>query len=506
MPQAPVVSPGWQLPLTSQQPCAHEVVLQEPAPVDGQLTPGLHAQTLPDFASPALQLVPPHGVSFSPPHTPLHAPETQVWSAPQAKQPFPPVPQAPVTLPGSQLPLRSQQPLAQEVVLQEPAPVDGQLTPGLHAQTLPDFASPALHVLPAQGGSFSPPQAALQEPETHARSAPQALQAPTFLPQAPVPVPSWQLSLPSQQPCAHEVVLQEPAPVEGQVAAELQTQSDPFDVKPRLQLPPAQGGWSRPPQVALPQAWPVQRASAPQVAHPAPPLPQAPFVSPGSQFPLASQQPLGHELAEHEPPPVDGQAAPPLHAQLLPETVSPGLQLPPAQGGWPRPPQVGPVHAWEAEQLWSAPQAVQVAALLPQAPLVFPGSQSPLESQQPSGQEFELQDPPLVDGQLAPLLQAQMLPETTRPGPQLVDAQVGSFSPPQSLHWPLSHCCPAVHWIPQLPQFLSSFAKSTQREPHWFSPERQVTAQAPDPLQISPLGQRWPQLPQLFRSMLVLAQ
>jgi hypothetical protein len=71
------------------------------------------------------------------------------------------------------------------------------------------------------------------------------------------------------------------------------------------------------------QVWFEQVPPSPQLPHAPPPLPQAPGAVPATQLPLASQQPLGHEVGVHWQAPSThslfaGQAVP-----LVPQTQPP---------------------------------------------------------------------------------------------------------------------------------------------------------------------------------------
>jgi len=193
----------------------------------------------------------------------VHFPDTHAWLEPQVLQGFPPLPQALLVFPATQLPWLSQHPLAQVVasqvtdlhcwlsqmpVLQSwqvlpPVPQAPELFPGRHA---PLKQHPLEQVRGPQG-------LALQAPATHCSSELQVTQTLPPLPQAASPVVSthW---LPWQQP---------------------------------VQLFGPQGSEEH---------WPLtQRSAALQATHMVPPTPQVACVDTeavtGMQAPLGSQHP-----------------------------------------------------------------------------------------------------------------------------------------------------------------------------------------------------------------------
>jgi hypothetical protein len=185
-PQAAIAVPGWQAPLTSQQPMGQVAALQLPArhawPVHTcpgwqathEAPPVPHAVTrLPGWQTPEASQQPVPQVAA------LHGALTQVrleqtWVVPQATQVAPPPPpQAPLVVPAWHWPAASQQPF-------------GQLT-----------ASQA-----------APAHAWL----THVCAPPHATHGPPPPPHAPLAVPVWHCPLASQQPFGQLVASQEHVP------------------------------------------------------------------------------------------------------------------------------------------------------------------------------------------------------------------------------------------------------------------------------------------------------
>jgi hypothetical protein len=225
VPQSLTVLPAWHLPAPSQQPFGHVEALH----VDG-----------------------------------WHEPMVQVSPAGHAVHARPPIPHAPVVLPGSQVPALLQQPVGQVAGLH----VGWQLwavhaSPGGHAVQLPPPLPHAIVVVPVSqkpsasqhplgqvaglhvGPLHTPPEQV--SPGGHGR------QAFPPVPQARVLVPGSQFPKLSQQPF-------------GQVIA--------------LQVAP----W---------QAPPLHVSPAGHTLHALPPFPHAIVLVPGWQTPAALQQPVG---------------------------------------------------------------------------------------------------------------------------------------------------------------------------------------------------------------------
>ncbi len=194
-----------------------------------------------------------------------------------------------------------------------------------------------------------------QTPPTHASPEGHVVQAAPPEPHRLRLVPAWQVPEASQQPVGQVVALHEEAL---QVpAVQLSLDGHAWQaVPPYPQSALVTPGWHLPVlsqhpvghvvalQAAEVQAPLTQLSPDGQVAHAAPPVPQAADVLPASHRPDASQHPLGHDEA--------------LHGGGLQE---PALQVSPAG------------------------HTLHMAPPVPQAPVVVPASQNPLASQQPVG-------------------------------------------------------------------------------------------------------------------------
>ena len=77
------------------------------------------------------------------------------------------------------------------------------------------------------------------------------------------------------------------------------------------------------------------------------------------------------------------------------------------------------------------------------------------------------------------------------------------YVPPAATQFPLLHCSPLAHVLPQPPQLLESLSVLTHWPPHSEVPPVQLRSQFP-PEQVSPEPQLLPQEPQLLRSESVL--
>ncbi len=298
--------------------------------------------------------------------------------------------------------------------------------PVVQPQVPLEQAKPVPHVAPQQA-SPRPPQGT-QLPLEHVTLVPlQTLQLPPVVPQAELAVPVSQPDS-SQQPLLHELALQTQLPFE--------------QARLALQVVPQQS-WPNPPQdvhfASKQDSVAVQTAQLPAT-------PQAADVSPDSQ-PVASQQPVAQD-AEVQP-------------QVPPEQARPVLQSDPPQQACLFPPQAA--HA-PAVQLSPGGQTAQAPlAGFPQAATDVPAWQTPFASQQPE-QELEVQE--------------HLPPEQARPALQVDLPQQSWPLSPQAVQIPARHCWPAVHVVPQPPQFWPSVAVLTHSPPQSVSPARQLAEQA----------------------------
>jgi len=268
------------------------------------------------------------------------------------------------------------------------------------------------------------------------------------------------------------------------------------------------------------------------IAHAAPPEPQSPGVLPGSHLLLASQHPIGHELA--------------VHLQLPPEHAWPGAQAPPAPH----------VQVPAAEQPSAVlPQLTHAPPLVPHADVVGGVVQVDPE-QQPLGHDPESQThtPPLhtwpaphappIPHEHAPegeQLSAFVVSQVTQPAPfvpQLESDDALHVLPEQQppghevalqTHAPATHSSPAPQGTPD-PQLQAPLAEhvsavkalhdvqATPATPHVVNddglhvePEQQPAAQfvdvhplqVPEEVQVCGLGHDWHAPPPLPQALVV---
>jgi hypothetical protein len=380
VPQNVVVVPVWQTPLVLQQPVGHVDALHG----GGSHVPALHVSPVGHArqVSPSVPQAPvvvpvsqklrasqqPDGHVVASHGGPRHRPPEQLSAGGHGKQALPPVPQADVLVPDSQLPELSQQPVGQLVALQvmpmqdpdvhvSPGGHGSQVSPPLPHDIVVSPASqrpaPSQHpvgqVAALQGGGWHVPALQLS-PGGH------AVHAIPPLPHSFVVVPPSQKPSASQQPDGH---------VAGSHVGPLHTPAEQESA----------GGHGR-------QALP--------------PVPQAEVLVPDSQSPEPSQQPEGQlmalqvvpwqEPAMHVSPGGQAsQAVPPLphDVELVPDSQSGPLQQPAGQ--------VDALQsmAWQLPPRQTSPSghARQALPPVPHAVGLPPVSQKPRVSQQPVGHE-----------------------------------------------------------------------------------------------------------------------
>jgi len=340
-PQAPAVSPGWQVWLASQQPSGHEVALQTHLPPE-QICPAAQATAPPQVHAPAVQAsaVAPHATHAEPAFPHAVVASVVVHVDPE------------------------QHPLAHDVASQTQAPPE-QTWPALHAAPVPqahapeaeqrsDFvvshawhATPSVPQLGKDGTLHAPPEqqpvghdVELQThtPAEHSRPAPHAAPAPHLQ------APAVQLSAVAELHATHAAPAEPHAPSEGV-----------------LHVSPEQ----QPPGHVLehPLHAPLLHVSPPeQLWHAEPPLPQAPELVPASHTaPL--QQPVGHDVpSQTQVPP--RHRWPVVQAAPVPQAQAPFAPHPSASMG---------------------SHVVQAAPAVPQA--VLDGGVQVAPSQHPLGHE-----------------------------------------------------------------------------------------------------------------------
>jgi hypothetical protein len=351
VPHAPGVVPTSQKPSESQHPVGHVAELQ-PAPVhfppeqespDGHGKhadpPVPHADVLvPDSHLPALSQQP-VGQLVELHVAPWHEPVTHVSPTGHTEQDAPPVPHAPLTVPGWQVPSRrSQQPVGHVEALQG----GGWQTPALqlspdgheahvkppvpHAPGLvPVSQKPSASQQPV-GQDFGPHATPMQTPVRHESPAGHGTHAEPPTPHAEVLVPDSQRPALSQQPIGQVIGLHV-APTHAPIVHTSPTGQSAHDSPPMPQAAVLVPSWQVPVvsqhpvgQVAALQGEglqvPLEQVSPlGQDTHEVPPVPHAIGLVPVSQKPRASQQPVGQVFASQVVP---------MHTPLV--QVSPGGQ------------------------------------------------------------------------------------------------------------------------------------------------------------------------------------
>jgi hypothetical protein len=505
------------------------VTVQSPLPQqcpDGQtqlppehclpLVQSLLEQQLPDGMHEVPQIFWPEGHWQAPPEQ-ICPPMEQVW------QPLPPVPQAPVVLPGRQL-LLEQQPFMQEVELHtqaplthcwplaqgpgllphlqplevqlsatkllqltQPTPIEPQVgKPGvtqlldwqqpLHAFEL-HWHTPLTHCWPGEQGE-PPPQAQAPEAEQLSALMPQIVHELPVWPQAPVVLPGWHWPL-WQQPPLHALRPAAPQKLVHTCVEVLQLLSigqSPATLQP--QVPPR-------------QRWPF--AESKQLVQPEPLVPQALSLEPRPQVEPAQQPPLhGCETLQL----VVQACAAALQARL--ELQSPAAPQPQA------PPPEAVSHTWP---IALPRQVAQTSPIEPQAVVDVPVKHTPPEAwlQQPwlhgwlalqalvqvcvprsqalcTGQSLVWVQPQAPVTQAWPLLLLLQSRQALPALPQLAGT-VPALQVPLRQQPPL-HGCEALHELVQMRVALS------QAEPVLQSPA-EPQPQVPPPVtvrQIDPCG------------------
>jgi hypothetical protein len=378
--QQPRHGPAAQAPPATQVELAVAQIAptaQLPTPVQPQwpvthALPSIEVVQLPHFAPPVPQLVgdcDPYGTQAPLAQQPFaheaalhtHAPPEQASPLPHEMHATPPLPQAPITLPGWHMPLASQQPFLQELELhapqvwllvsqvwppaQSPLPLQPHTPPArqawptaLRVQST-QVALPPPHAVgivpvaqlppgeqqPVQEPSPGAPHAGVHAPAAHVGVTPvQGAQFAPPVPQLPLLCAAGSTQLvPLQQPPAHEPGVHAHAP-----ATQACVLAQPAHIAPPVpHAPTSLPGWHTPfasqqpfGQVDLLQthAPPTHAVPLPQVAHARPPVPHAPTIVPGWHMPLPSQQPLPH-IVESQVQTPDSHDCPVEHgAQLAP--------------------------------------------------------------------------------------------------------------------------------------------------------------------------------------------